>query len=63
MVKAVGLSEEFTFESLRKKYRGACVPLFLIDSSGFLEVFTSDTELSPAAGDKVILIAAETLES
>ncbi len=63
VVKAVNLSEEFTFEALQEKYRGSCTPLFLIDSSGVLEVFTSDTKLSPAAGDKVILIARESSES
>lgn len=63
VVKAVNLSEEFTFEALQKKYRTSCTPLFLIDSSGVLEVFTSDTKLSPAAGDKVILIAGESSES
>ena len=63
VVKAVSLSKEFTFESLREKYRGSFAPLFLIDSSGVLEVFTSDTKLSPAAGDKVILIAGESSKS
>ena len=63
VVKAVSLSKEFTFESLREKYSGSFAPLFLIDSSGVLEVFTSDTALSPAAGDKVILIAGESSKS
>ena len=59
VVKAVNLGEEFSFEALQARYRESCTPLFLIDSSGSLEVFTSDSVLHPVAGDKVILIARE----
>lgn len=55
--KAVSLGEEFSFEDLAARYEGAFAPLFLIDSAGLLHVFTTDTGLNPAAGDKVILIA------
>ncbi len=55
--KAVSLGEEFSFEDLAARYEGVFAPLFLIDSAGLLHVFTTDTELKPAAGDKVILVA------
>ncbi len=57
-VKAAELEEESSFEALLEGYGESSVPLFLIDSSGNLEVFTSDSALAPGAGDKIILIAA-----
>ena len=59
VVKAVKLSEEFPFEALQERYGKSCTPLFLLDSKGNLEVFTSDSDVQPAAGDKIILIAGE----
>ncbi len=59
VVKAVNLGEEFSFEALQARYGESCTPLFLIDSKGSLEVFTSDSGLHPVAGDKIILIAGE----
>ncbi|MFP6738748.1 MAG: cation:proton antiporter [Planctomycetota bacterium] len=59
VVKAVNLGDEFSFEALQARYGESCTPLFLIDSKGGLEVFTSDSGLHPVAGDKIILIAGE----
>jgi NhaP-type Na+/H+ or K+/H+ antiporter len=57
------MTEEFTFENFINGYSGKAVPMFLLNESGRLRVFSDDKELQPRAGHKVIaLVPAKTSE-
>ncbi|GMR05180.1 MAG: sodium:proton antiporter [Thermodesulfobacteriota bacterium] len=55
IIKKTKLTEEFGYEEFRKKYQTA-IPLFLINETGQLSVFTVDKPLKPGPGNVIISI-------
>lgn len=61
IIKKTKLTEEFGYEEFRKKYPTA-VPLFLINETGALSVFTVDKPVKPGPGHVIISIVDEVEE-
>ena len=54
-LRSTNISEQFTYTSyLEKNGKDNVIPLFLIDKSNNLEIFTHDTKPKPEAGDMLI---------
>lgn len=54
VVKVNRITDEFDFEDYKSLYGDAGVPLFLINNSNELKVFSSDTTILPQPGHKLI---------
>ncbi len=55
-VKVTCLTEEFDFEAFLEYYGDAIVPLFVVDPSQRLQVFTEDAQLRPHAGQCLVSV-------
>jgi len=53
-VKKTNMTEEFTFEDFRSQYTDPVSPLFLITAQNRLRVFSTDSDLKPSPGDKLV---------
>lgn len=53
-IKKTMITEKFTYEAFRKLYGEQGLPLFLIDETGKLSVFTTDEKLIPRPGYCII---------
>ena len=54
IVKKTKLSEEFALEELKIWYAGKVLPLFLISEDGNLQIFTTEGNIKPQAGQILI---------
>lgn len=55
-MKATTLSSEFDYAAFQAHHGDSAIPLFLIDNSGKLKMFTADTPLKPRPEQKIISI-------
>ena len=53
-IKTTSLTEEFDYQAFQEEYNKKTVPLFIIDSNNKLTVFTSDSQLKPKPGQKLV---------
>ena len=60
VVKSTGLTEQFDYEAFQELYGPSAQPLFLIDETGSLMVFTSDRERDPRPGQTLISLVDPT---
>lgn len=56
VIKSTNLTEEFSWAIYREKYAATRLPLFAIDSRGFVRPFTTDKPQEPAAGSTVLAL-------
>lgn len=56
IIKKVRLTKEHDFADFLAMYGEGTIPLFVVDSSGDLKVFTTDNGLTPRAGQTVIAL-------
>jgi len=59
VVKATRLTEDFDFDSVRKLYGEAFVPLFSISEKGEVRVFTAGGSMKPEAGTRLVCVVDE----
>jgi len=59
VIKVTGLTEEFSYEDFVTFYGESFVPLCLLTQDDVLKFFTSDVELVPANGDRLITLVSE----
>ena len=50
LVKATGLTEQFDYADFQALYGESAIPLFLINQTGIVSVFTTDIQLKPEPG-------------
>jgi len=55
-VKTTKLTEDFDFEAFKKLYGESAIPLFLIDKTGKLHIFTADNPPQPRVGHSLVSI-------
>jgi len=55
-LKSTKLSEQFDFEQFKNQYNQHVIPMFLINHTGHLQIFTIDRPLKPVAGQTVIAL-------
>jgi NhaP-type Na+/H+ or K+/H+ antiporter len=61
-IRTTHLTESFDMEAYRQKYRGMAIPLFAINETACLRVFTADNELKPGPGWSVVsLVPSEAM--
>ena len=53
-IKATRLTDEFNFDDYVEEYRGAPLPMFIIDAKGRLHVLRAEEEVKPEAGQTII---------
>ena len=58
-IKYFTLSDGFTIEMLKEKYKSFFIPMFLIAEDKKLKVFTTDTILEPKSGSSIICLVNE----
>jgi NhaP-type Na+/H+ or K+/H+ antiporter len=54
VVKATNITEEFDFEAFKSFYKGEAIPLFLVDESKELTVYSTDCQPQPRPGQTLI---------
>ena len=54
VIKTTNLTKQFTYRDFQETYNGKSIPLFLINGFGNLIILTTDQEISPQPGDKLI---------
>jgi NhaP-type Na+/H+ or K+/H+ antiporter len=59
-IKSTKISDNFSFEDLKKHYGENLIPLFLIDKDDKLFVSTIENPLEPESGDMIIALIKET---
>jgi len=56
IIKTTNLSEEFTYDDMRKHYNEKIIPFFLITENGKLFISTLEDPIKPEPGDTVIAL-------
>lgn len=54
IIKTTQLTRQFNYKAFQELYGDNVIPLFLINETGSLTVFTTDQELSPQPGNRII---------
>jgi hypothetical protein len=58
-IRTTGVTETFTYNSYKEKYKGKLIPLFAISPKGKLEIFTVEKKVDPLPGWTVISLLSE----
>ena len=61
--KTTGLTEAFGFDEYRSQYKRGCVPLFALDPSDRLWLFTAEDSWQPEAGWRVVSLVNDQIVS
>ncbi|MDX9856973.1 MAG: cation:proton antiporter [candidate division Zixibacteria bacterium] len=56
VVKRTSITDEFNMDRLRSIYGSTVIPLFIVTSSGVLQMYTLDGKLAPRPGDTLVSI-------
>ena len=59
IIKTTNLSEEFTYDDMRKHYNEKIIPFFLITENGKLFISTLEDPIKPKPGDTVIALVQD----
>ncbi|MDC0358521.1 cation:proton antiporter [Oligoflexia bacterium] len=59
IVKTTHITEAFPYSKLMEMYKELFIPLFILTAEKQIEVFTTDIELIPKSGDKVVALVKE----
>ena len=62
-IKTTGLTEAFGFDEYRSQYQHGCVPLFALDPSDRLWLFTAEDSWQPEAGWRVVSLVNDQVVS
>jgi TrkA-N domain len=58
-IRSTRLTEEFDWDDYRAEYGEDCLPLFVIDSKGWITPFVAGGELSPGPGARVLALVPD----
>lgn len=59
VVKAVEVTDEFSYDWFEKEYGKDALPLFLISTSGSLKVYSEEHQFSPEPGQLILAVVSE----
>ena len=62
VLKSTKISDEFSYEDMKKHYNEQIIPFFLINENGKLTVSTIENPIEPQSGDTVISLVLEKLQ-